>query len=47
MNLQGNVTITDNNGNITTMHRGETILVPAAINTLDIAGNARLILATA
>jgi mannose-6-phosphate isomerase len=47
MNLQGNVTITDNNGNITTMHRGETILVPAAINTLDIAGNTRLLLATA
>jgi hypothetical protein len=29
------------------MHRGETILVPAAINTLDIAGNTRLLLATA
>lgn len=45
MCLEGEVKITDDAGSITPMHRGETILVPAATRSLSIAGNATLLTA--
>lgn len=47
MCLEGAVKIVDNFNNVTEMHRGETILVPAATSSLRITGNATLITATA
>lgn len=46
MCLKGTVVITDDNGNITPMHRGETILVPASLKRLQFDGHAMLLTAT-
>lgn len=46
MCLEGAVEIVDNFSNMTEMHRGETILVPAATSSLRITGNATLLTAT-
>ena len=46
MCLDGAVEIVDNFSNVTEMHRGETILVPAATSSLRITGEATLLTAT-
>lgn len=46
MCLGGRVEIVDNFGNITGMHQGETILVPAVTSSLRITGDATLLTAT-
>lgn len=46
MCLKGTLVITDENGNETPMHRGETILVPASLKTLQLDGHAMLLTAT-
>lgn len=47
MCLKGDIEITDNNGNSTTLRQGETVLVPAITHTLQLKGNAELLTATA
>lgn len=47
MCLKGNVTITDNHNNTTTLRQGETVLVPAITEKLTLNGNAELLTATA
>lgn len=47
MCLKGNVEITDNNGNTTTLSQGETVLVPAITSKLIFKGNAELLSTTA
>lgn len=47
MCLQGNVTLTDENENTTTLRRGETVLVPAVTQKLFIQGKAELLSTTA
>lgn len=46
MCLEGAVEVVDNFSNVTEMHRGETILVPAATSSLRITGEATLLTAT-
>lgn len=46
MCVKGTVIITDNNGNETPMHRGESILVPASLTRLHLDGHAMLLTAT-
>ena len=46
MCLEGAVEVVDNFSNVTEMHRGETILVPAATSSLQITGEATLLTAT-
>lgn len=46
MCLEGAVEVVDNFSNVTEMHRGETILVPAATSSLHITGEATLLTAT-
>lgn len=46
MCLKGTLIVTDENGNETPMHRGETILVPACLNRLHLDGQATLLTAT-
>ena len=47
MCLKGDVEITDEKGNITTLRQGETVLVPANTQELQFNGNAELLTATA
>lgn len=46
MCIKGTLVITDDNGNITPMHRGETVLVPACLKRLQLDGHAMLLTAT-
>lgn len=46
MCLAGEASVTDENGNVTTMRRGETILVPAVLKRLTINGDAEMLSAT-
>ncbi len=46
MCLGGTATVTDNNGNVTEMRRGETVLVPAIVNKLILTGDAEMLSAT-
>lgn len=41
--VKGNGTLTDNEGNVSTLHECETLLVPATTRTLDVKGNIRLL----
>ena len=41
--MGGNTTLTDNEGNVTEMKQGETILVPATTQEVKIEGNAKLL----
>ena len=41
--MGGNATLTDNEGNVTEMKQGETILVPATTQEVKIEGNAKLL----
>ena len=43
--VKGKLEVVDENGSVTTMRRGETILVPACLSWLDIQGNATLLTA--
>ena len=43
--INGELEVIDENGSVTTMRRGETILVPACLSWLDINGNATLLTA--
>lgn len=47
MCLSGNVVLSDEKGNTTTLHQGETVLIPACTSHLTITGNAELLSATA
>ena len=47
MCLKGNVEMTDNNGNKTTLSQGETVLVPACTSKLQLKGYAELLSTTA
>lgn len=47
MCLRGNVTLTDNYGNSSTLRQGETLLVPASTSKVDFVGNAELLTTTA
>jgi len=41
--VKGNGTLTDNEGNVSTLHECETLLVPATTRTLDVKGNIRIL----
>jgi mannose-6-phosphate isomerase len=41
--LKGEGTITDNEGNVTTLRAGESILVPATTETLKVEGNVKFL----
>ena len=43
--VKGKLEVVDENGSVTTMRRGETILVPACLSWLDIQGDATLLTA--
>lgn len=45
MCVDGELEVIDENGSVTTMRRGETILVPASLSRLDLHGNATLLTA--
>ena len=47
MCLKGSVEITDNMGNTTSIHQGETVLVPAITSKLTLKGKAELLTTTA
>lgn len=46
MCLKGNVELLDNFGNVTPMHQGETVLVPAVTDAISLTGNGYLLTAT-
>lgn len=46
MCVKGEAVITDNNGAVTRIHQGETVLVPASLTTLRLQGHAMLITAS-
>ncbi len=41
--VKGSGTLTDNEGNVSTLRECETLLVPATTRTLDVKGNIRLL----
>lgn len=46
MCVKGEAVVTDNNGNVTPIHQGETVLVPASLTALHLKGHAMLITAS-